>query len=83
MIRSQSINTTENPTITGQGRVVDPYTDPEVIRLAALNLELALRNLVNAGCPTEHLVLTADLAVCRLVATPQSDGGVQVLVLGE
>ncbi len=83
MIRSECINTTEEMTLSGQGRLVDPYTDPEVIRLTALNLEMAMRNLLSAGCAPDSLVLTADLAMCRLVATPSTDGGVQVRVLAE
>jgi hypothetical protein len=62
------------------GREVDPFTDPEVVRLTAINLELAVRNLMTAHAPPECLVITADICTHRLMAIPTADGEVKVLV---
>ncbi len=65
------------------GREVDPFNDPEIVRLVALNLELAVRNLVGSATPPECLVLQADICSHRLVAMPTADGDVSVLVFDE
>lgn len=61
-------------------REVDPYSDPEIVLLVALNLEMAVRNLMTASSPPECCVLTADICTHRLVAIPTEDGTVKVLV---
>ena len=62
------------------GREVDPFNDSETLRLVALNLELAVRNLMVSNTPPECLVLTADICTHRLMAMPTGDGDVKVLV---
>lgn len=62
------------------GREVDPFTDPEVVRLTAINLELAVKNLMTANAPPECLVITADICTHKLMAIPTADGEVKVLV---
>ena len=62
------------------GRLVDPFTDPEVVRLTACNLEMAVRNLMTANAPPECLVITADISTHKLMAIPTADGEVKVLV---
>ena len=62
------------------GRLVDPFTDPEVVRLTACNLEMAVRNLMTANAPPECLVITADICTHKLMAIPTADGEVKVLV---
>ena len=80
MIRTESIDA-----LTGiipapeEGREVDPFNDSEQIRLVAMNLELAVKNLVCSNVSPDCLVLTADLCTHRLVAMP-TDNGVRVLV---
>ncbi len=64
------------------GRPVDPMTDSEDIRLIAVNLELAMRNLLSATALPTDIVLTADLRTCRVMAMPTEDGEVQVRVFG-
>lgn len=66
---------------TEQGRTVDPFTDPEMVRLTAINLELAVRNLMQSSCIPNSIVLTADLVTHQLVAVPTSNGDVRVVVL--
>lgn len=68
------INTPEH------GREVDPFADPETVRLVAINLELAVRNLINARAPPECLVVSADICTHKLMAVPTADGDVKVLV---
>ena len=63
-----------------EGRAVDPFTDSEQLRLVALNLELAVRNLICSQTPPKCLVLTADICTHRLVAMPTENGDVKVLV---
>ncbi len=63
-----------------EGREVDPFTDPQLVRLVAVNLELAVRNLIESNTPPECLTLTADIGTCRLVAMPTKNGDVRVLV---
>jgi hypothetical protein len=62
------------------GREVDALNDPEMVRLVALNLELAVKNLMSSRTPPECLVLTADICTHRLMAVPTADGEVKVLV---
>ena len=62
------------------GREVDPFNDPETVRLVALNLELAVRNLVRSATPPECIVLSADICTHRLIAIPTADGDISVLV---
>ena len=69
-----------NAYVPEEGRAVDPFTDPELVRLVALNLELAVRNLISSQTPPNCLVLTADICSHRLVAMPDDTGGVKVLV---
>lgn len=74
-----------NPTLgnivsTDAGREVDPFTDPEVVRLTAINLECAVKNLMAANAPPECLVITADICTHKLMAVPTADGEVKVLV---
>jgi hypothetical protein len=81
MIRTQSIEPVYGGDMkSDQGREVDPFTDPEVVRLLALNLELAIKNLVGSKASPECLVLTADICTHRLMAMPTADGDVKVLV---
>ncbi len=61
-------------------REVDPYSDSEIVLLVALNLEMAVRNLMTASNPPECCVLTADICTHRLIAMPTEDGNVKVLV---
>ncbi|MEM2142512.1 MAG: hypothetical protein QXS20_09965 [Candidatus Thorarchaeota archaeon] len=63
-----------------EGREVDPVMDPEVVRLTALNLELAVKNLIASKCAPECVLVTADIWTHRLVAIPTRDGTVKVLV---
>ena len=80
MIRS-GIETTYTSTITSdECREVDPMLDSATVRLVAINLELAVRNLMTSATPPECLVLTADICTHRLVAMPTADGEVSVLV---
>jgi len=83
VIRTESIETTSTVMSLSIGREVDPFTDSELVRLTALNLEMAVRNLINAGCSPECLTLTADLVTHRLVAMPRPDGSVRVVVVNE
>jgi hypothetical protein len=69
-----------NIEISETGRLVDPFTDPEVVRLTACNLEMAVRNLMTANAPPECLVITADICTHKLMAIPTADGEVKVLV---
>jgi len=81
MIRTQSIEPVYGGDMTSdQGREVDPFTDPEVVRLLALNLELAIKNLVGSKSSPECLVLTADICTHKLMAMPTADGDIKVLV---
>ncbi len=80
MIRTQSIEPVYGSDITPDlGREVNP-TDPEVVRLLALNLELAIKNLVSSKSSPECLVLTADICTHKLMAMPTADGDIKVLV---
>ncbi len=80
MIKSKNYETLQAIPPVEQGRAVNPFTDPEAVRLTALNLELAVRNLIQSNCIQEGIVLKADIVSHRLVATPTADGSVQVLV---
>lgn len=80
MIRTESISPLLAVEITESGREVDPFADPEVVRLTALNLELAVRNLIQSDNPPECLILTADICSHKLTALPTADGDVQVIV---
>ena len=80
MIRTQSIEPVYGSDLSDQGREVDPFTDPEVVRLLALNLELAIKNLVSSKSSPECLVLTADICTHKLMAMPTADGDIKVLV---
>jgi hypothetical protein len=80
MIRTQSIEPVYGSDLTPDlGREVNP-TDPEVVRLLALNLELAIKNLVRSKSSPECLVLTADICTHKLMAMPTADGDIKVLV---
>ncbi|MFQ5833967.1 MAG: hypothetical protein ACE5H4_14775 [Candidatus Thorarchaeota archaeon] len=63
-----------------EGREVDPFVDSQLVRLVAVNLELAVRNLIESNTPPECLTLCADIGTCRLVAMPTRSGDVRVLV---
>ncbi|MHA1770617.1 MAG: hypothetical protein ACTSYL_09565 [Candidatus Thorarchaeota archaeon] len=80
MIRSTIANAMQTVPSTEQGRTVDPFTDPEMVRLAAINLELAVRNLMQSSCIPNSIILTADLVTHQLVAAPTSNGEVRVVV---
>ncbi|TXT54125.1 MAG: hypothetical protein BAJATHORv1_90074 [Candidatus Thorarchaeota archaeon] len=62
------------------GREIDIYEDPEVVRLVALNLELAVKNLMASNSSPECLILTADICTHRLLAMPKKNGDVQIIV---
>ena len=59
---------------------MDPFTDSEIVRLVAINLELAVRNLISANAPPESLVVTADIGTQKIMAIPTADGDIKVLV---
>lgn len=82
MIETQRIGTTamDYLAMPETGREVDALNDPEIVRLVALNLELAVKNLMSSKAPPECLVLTADVCTHRLMALPTADGDVKVLV---
>ena len=80
MIRSGLETTFANVIGPEVGREVDPMNDPETVRLVAINLELAVRNLIRSATPPECIVLSADICTHRLIAMPTSDGDVSVLV---
>lgn len=80
MIRTESISPLLTVDTTDTGREVDPINDPEVVRLTALNLELAVRNLVQSREPPDCLIITADLCNLRIMATPTADGDIKVIV---
>jgi hypothetical protein len=80
MIRTESISPLLTIDTTDTGREIDPISDPEVVRLAALNLELAVRNLVQSRQPPECLVITAELCNHRIMATPTVDGDIKIIV---
>ncbi len=80
MLRMKEIGTYEELMHTDEGRPVDAFEDPEYIRLTALNLELAVKNLYQAGVSPECLVLTAELCNHTLVAKPSADGSISVMV---
>lgn len=81
MIRTHKIEPMLGDIITpDQGREVDPFADSETVRLVAINLELAVKNLISARTPPECLVVTADICTHKLMAIPTADGDVKVLV---
>ncbi|MHA2085811.1 MAG: hypothetical protein ACXABD_18875 [Candidatus Thorarchaeota archaeon] len=48
MINTESIEPIVGNVLTPEeGRAVDPFNDPEMVRLVAVNLELAVRNGVS------------------------------------
>lgn len=63
-----------------EGREVDPFVDPQLVRLVAVNLELAVRNLIGSNTPPECLTLSADIGTHRIVAMPTENGDVRVLL---
>lgn len=81
MIRTQNTQTFVESFMTPEeGREVDPFNDSELVRLVALNLELAVRNLITSSYPPECCILTADICTHRLVASPTKDGRIKVRV---
>jgi hypothetical protein len=81
LIRLKDMETMLEGLITPDtGRLVDPFEDSEEIRLTALNLELAAKNLLSAGVSPSCLVLTAELCSHKLVATPDSGNEIKVMV---
>jgi hypothetical protein len=81
MIRTQRIEPVFGDITTPEnGREVDPFTDSETVRLVAINLELAVRNLISANAPPESLVVTADIGTQKIMAIPTADGDIKVLV---
>ncbi|MFW9965917.1 MAG: hypothetical protein ACFFEA_02060 [Candidatus Thorarchaeota archaeon] len=80
MISEKMATTLAEVVATEEGRAVDPFTDSELIRLTAVNIELAVKNLIASSTPPECLVLTADICTHRLVAKPTPSGDVEVLV---
>ena len=83
MIRSESIDTLAFLVQPENGRAVDPFNDPEIVRLVAANLEMAVRNLMMANSSPECLVLTADICSHKLVAAPKADGSISVIIYDE
>ena len=79
-IEKMDITSTQYLATPEEGREVDVFNDPEIVRLVALNLELAVKNLMESRSPPECLVLTADICTYRLTAMPTDDGKVRVLV---
>ena len=77
MLRTEAI---EPFPLLQSGREVDPETDSEIIRLTALNLELAVRNLSSSQTPPVCLTISADICTHTIVATPTDDGEIKVLV---
>ena len=81
MIRVENIKNVHNNLITlEEGREIDPLEDPEMVRLVAVNLELAVKNLIDSKAPLECLTLSANICTHRVTAIPTADGGVKVLV---
>ncbi|NHI84053.1 MAG: hypothetical protein EAX81_07105 [Candidatus Thorarchaeota archaeon] len=80
MISEKTATAFASAYVPEEGRAVDPFTDPELVRLVALNLELAVRNLISSQTPPDCLVLTADICSHSLVAMPDGNGDVKVLV---
>ena len=80
MIRTQKIEPIFGDYSSENGREVDPFTDSETVRLVAVNLELAVRNLISANAPPESLVVTADIGTKKIMAIPTADGDIKVLV---
>ncbi len=80
MISEKMATTLAEVVTTEEGRAVDPFTDSELIRLTAVNLELAVKNLIASSTPPECLVLTADICTHKIVAKPTASGDVEVLV---
>jgi len=81
MIRTQRIEPVFGDITTPEnGREVDPFADSETVRLVAINLELAVRNLISANAPPESLVVTADIGTQKIMAIPTADGDIKVLV---
>lgn len=83
MIRSESIDTLALLVEPENAREVDPFNDPEIVRLVAANLEMAVRNLMIANSSPDCLVVTADICSHKLVAAPQADGSISVTVYDE
>ncbi|MHA1960863.1 MAG: hypothetical protein ACW99U_11555 [Candidatus Thorarchaeota archaeon] len=79
MIRTEAI-TRESFMSPEEGREVDLLNDPELVRLVALNLELAVRNLITSQVSPDCCILTADICTHRLVAMPEKNGEIKVLV---
>ena len=77
LLRTEAIETIP---LLESGREVDPEIDSELIRLTALNLELAVRNLANSRNPPSCLTISADICTHTIVATPTDDGEIRVLV---
>jgi hypothetical protein len=80
MISEKMATTLAEVVVTEEGRAVDPFTDSELIRLTAVNLELAVKNLIASSTPPECIVITADLCTHRLVAKPTPSGEIEVRV---
>ena len=80
MISEKMATTLAEVVVTEEGRAVNPFTDSELIRLTAVNLELAVKNLIASSTPPECLVLTADICTHKIVAKPTPSGDVEVLV---
>ena len=81
MIRSGIDTSFTSMLLSESGRAVDPYSDPEIVRLVAVNLELAVKNLMSSTASPDCLVLTADICSHRLIAMPDNNGDVSVLVI--
>lgn len=80
MLRTQDLNPLMAAETLDTGREVDPVNDPEEVRLTAMNIELAVKNLVQSNHSPECLVITAELCEYTLQAMPSDDGEIQVMV---
>ena len=80
MLRTQDVNPLLAADTLDVGREVDPFNDPEIVRLTALNIELAAKNLVQSKYPPRCLVITAELCEYTLQARPTDDGEIKVLL---
>ncbi|MFW9801927.1 MAG: hypothetical protein ACFFFC_04715 [Candidatus Thorarchaeota archaeon] len=80
MISEKMATTLAEVVVTEEGRAVNPFTDSELIRLTAINLELAVKNLIASSTPPECIVITAELCTHRLVAKPTPSGEIEVRV---
>jgi hypothetical protein len=80
VLRTQDLNPLLAAETLDVGREVDPFNDPEVVRLTAMNIELAVKNLIQSKNAPDCLVITAELCGYSLQAMPTEGGEIKVLV---